>query len=115
MPFDRATYDLYKQHGICPRCRGSSGISRRTGKPRVYCETCQAKMAALAQPHHQTDHYKRVRKLTGQRLAAGLCRICGEGEREYGRGMKLTQMCAECLERVRAINTRCRNRERGAA
>lgn len=99
MPRDRLNYETYKAHGLCPRCYEPAGVRVRDGKPRTYCAKCIATIGRYAKPGANAAAQAKMR---AKRCRAGLCADCGKGEREIGRGGRLTKHCWDCMQRKAA-------------
>ena len=73
-----AFYDYFKRNGICEKC-----FTRKARPGRTLCAECAK------------DHSRKGAKLRAERIARGLCTVCGEPAAPG------STMCAECFAKSR--------------
>ena len=114
--YKREQYRACRRAGICTRCKGARGAAAPGAS---LCPACQE---YDRRRYHTSGAAERSRRLRDERIAAGLCAVCGErpiqpGHARHQPGRPYTK-CAECLERFRRYHrhygrTRDRNRRAG--
>lgn len=102
--YDHESYEWYKSHGICPRCK------KQYNKPgRVHCEACLAELLRKKWKRDPTGEIKRQRDKERRQEAQekGLCTVCKKRKPPDGR-----LECEVCRQRKRDSQKKIRIHQR---